>query len=163
MQQTMKPTLILLPIFVVIFSCQKEDNSTCMDGVLNQGEAYIDCGGPCTPCPITYPEQGNNGSNLLYGAHDTLFLIPSNYSLKADVPTGSSFKVTLNWVSGDYWFYGTNNGWNVGSLSESQTFEVANPGTANLILNLSNGSGVASLDYHENGDQVTFSKVLVWD
>ena len=28
---------------------------TCDDGVKNQGEERIDCGGPCPACPVTMP------------------------------------------------------------------------------------------------------------
>jgi hypothetical protein len=41
---------------------------TCSDGIQNQGETGIDCGGPCVPCnePITYSEFGTYGYNLLH-------------------------------------------------------------------------------------------------
>lgn len=28
--------------------------ATCFDGILNQGEEKIDCGGPCAPCPVIH-------------------------------------------------------------------------------------------------------------
>jgi len=41
-----------LDAFVVTgFSC--ESSATCDDGILNQGEDRIDCGGPCPPCECT--------------------------------------------------------------------------------------------------------------
>jgi len=32
---------------------------TCNDGIQNQGETGIDCGGPCSPCPPPPPPSGN--------------------------------------------------------------------------------------------------------
>ncbi len=34
---------------------------TCDDGIRNQGEARIDCGGPCSPCSCTSDGQCDNG------------------------------------------------------------------------------------------------------
>lgn len=33
---------------------------TCSDGIQNQGETGIDCGGPCAPCPPPPPPPGGN-------------------------------------------------------------------------------------------------------
>lgn len=36
---------------LAIFSCKDEENQgTCSDGIMNQGETGIDCGGPCNAC-----------------------------------------------------------------------------------------------------------------
>ena len=41
----------LLVASLAVYSCKDEDaNATCSDGILNQGETAIDCGGPCTAC-----------------------------------------------------------------------------------------------------------------
>lgn len=159
----MKPKFVFAISAILLLSCEKEPEPTCSDGIQNQEEVYTDCGGPCSPCPINYPENGSWGSNLLYGNQDTLYLSPSNYSLKADVPPGSSLKIQVTSVSGDMWLYGTNSGWEISTPTNSQTFEVIDAGTANVILNLSNGSGTAVMDYFENGTSVTKSKVIVWD
>lgn len=43
--------LMLFTPAVLLFSCKKETTEeTCSDGFQNQGEAGVDCGGPCTPC-----------------------------------------------------------------------------------------------------------------
>lgn len=39
--------------------------TTCSDGIQNQGETGIDCGGPCQKCPIIYPANGYYGANFL--------------------------------------------------------------------------------------------------
>ena len=158
----MKFILFTSFLAVLVLSCDKEPEPTCSDGIQNQEEVYTDCGGPCSPCPVTYPENGDWGSNLLFGNEDTLILASGNYSLKADVPPGSSLTVWLTSISGDIWFYGTNNGWDIGPLTNSQSFEVANPGTANIILNLNNSDGTAQFDYYENGSSVTKTKVIEW-
>lgn len=59
----MKKLLILFSIYSIIYlfsSCHKtviiiEDNcecETCYDGILNQNETEIDCGGVCAPCGV---------------------------------------------------------------------------------------------------------------
>lgn len=35
---------------MILASCKKEENASCTDGVQNQGETGIDCGGPCGAC-----------------------------------------------------------------------------------------------------------------
>lgn len=44
---------------------------TCYDGLMNQGETFVDCGGPCTPCPdlcddFTFTDAGgvNNPTGI---------------------------------------------------------------------------------------------------
>jgi hypothetical protein len=40
---------------------------TCTDGIQNQGETGIDCGGPCSPCPPPPPPSG--GETILLAAY----------------------------------------------------------------------------------------------
>lgn len=43
--------LMMLFASLVIFSCSKEeDKGTCSDGIQNQDETGVDCGGVCTAC-----------------------------------------------------------------------------------------------------------------
>src|SRR5436853_6975316 len=49
---------ILLLTFVAfaLTTCKKKDDDntpapTCSDGIQNQGETGVDCGGPCSACP----------------------------------------------------------------------------------------------------------------
>ena len=158
----MKPLTLFVVLALAFFSCDKEPEPSCTDGEKNQEEVYADCGGPCGACPIFYPENGNLGSNLLHGGTDTLYLIPSNYSLRADVPTGSSLKINFTSVSGDMWLYGTNNGWEISTPGNTQLFEVIAPGTADCVFNLMNGRGTAVMDYYENSTGVTKSRIIVW-
>jgi hypothetical protein len=91
---------ILLILILVISDCKKGTNSnikgtcsdgilnqnetaidcggvcskcpTCTDGIQNQGETGIDCGGPCGNCKILYPDSGLFGRNLLKLSNDTI-------------------------------------------------------------------------------------------
>lgn len=38
-----------------------DDSASCVDGILNQGEERIDCGGPCDPCACTMDAACENG------------------------------------------------------------------------------------------------------
>lgn len=38
---------------------------TCNDGIQNQGETDIDCGGPCGACNVSYPAKTKYGPNIL--------------------------------------------------------------------------------------------------
>lgn len=63
----MKKLILFLAACAVISSCKKDntDNSpnpaTCTDGIQNQGETGIDCGGICTPCPTCSDGIQNQG------------------------------------------------------------------------------------------------------
>lgn len=49
----MKMKLVWIALIAfAISSCDKEEAETCSDGIQNQGETGIDCGGPCDPCPL---------------------------------------------------------------------------------------------------------------
>ena len=54
--------LIALGFFAA--SCgnsDKDEEANCSDGILNQGETAIDCGGPCAACPVLLCD--GNGEN----------------------------------------------------------------------------------------------------
>lgn len=153
---------MFLGLILSFVSCKKEVAPTCTDGIQNQDEVYVDCGGSCTACPIEYPTTGPIGQNLLYGEEDTLELIASNYSFKATVAPGSSLEIVSHNVAGDPFLYGLNEGWNITNATEGLSFKVASHGTAELIINLSSTSGTALIEYFENGSSVTKQKVIVW-
>ncbi len=54
-KKRLKIGLVYLLIFVIIiggiYLIIKSGAPSCSDGIQNQGEAGIDCGGPCSPCP----------------------------------------------------------------------------------------------------------------
>jgi len=43
--------------------------ASCNDGIQNQGENDIDCGGPCAPCPATYTVNGSAFANPECGCY----------------------------------------------------------------------------------------------
>ncbi|WP_126974397.1 CAP domain-containing protein [Gynurincola endophyticus] len=56
---------------LVLCSCQKnDDNSTpsCADGIQNQGETSIDCGGPCAPCSVDKEKVIQDYKNFYLGS-----------------------------------------------------------------------------------------------
>ena len=77
--------IILCSVLFIYSGCSKDDNSsstptpTCSDGIQNQGETGIDCGGPCSACPTSVC-TGNGSSdyfpmaqNNYYSFHETGF------------------------------------------------------------------------------------------
>ncbi len=155
-------TFCLVFSAILLISCKKEVPPTCEDGIINQEEAYTDCGGPCAPCEVTYPANGPIGQNLLAGDEDTLYILASTYSFKAEIAPGSSLQITSNNLSGDPFQYGFNNGWTISNASNGLHFFVSNPGSPELTISLINTAGTAQLDYKENGDDITKQKIVVW-
>src|SRR5437868_6185831 len=48
----MKKLLLIVAVGLVLFSgCKKETKETCSDGIKNQNETGVDCGGSCMVCP----------------------------------------------------------------------------------------------------------------
>ncbi len=44
-------------------SCTKKDVESCTDGIQNQDETGVDCGGPCTACNKIFLCTGNSANN----------------------------------------------------------------------------------------------------
>ncbi|MFT5860796.1 MAG: hypothetical protein ACI865_002911 [Flavobacteriaceae bacterium] len=152
---------------LVLISCKKKE--TCSDGILNQDEILIDCGGACNACPISYPAEGSYGVNLLSGV-DTLKLPGTGNSLRAVIPEGSSLKIEMISLSGTWWAYslGSGDGWSVSTYANnSQTFEALNGGVTDLhIVKAFIGAvdtGTVLIRYLENGSTVTREKILIWE
>ena len=51
------PIFFVLSFAIILFSCSKE--TSCFDGIQNQGELGIDCSGPCVTCGV--PPSCNDG------------------------------------------------------------------------------------------------------
>ena len=47
-------TVFISGIFIIYLFFKKQPAASCYDGILNQGEEDVDCGGPCPPCEIKY-------------------------------------------------------------------------------------------------------------
>lgn len=166
---------LLLGVFE-ISSCKKKEVvpftppipvlPSCNDGIKNQDEVEIDCGGTCKPCAIKYPESGAFGNNLLFGT-DTLWSAGTGNSFAATVPVGSSLKIEFTLISGAPWMYqtGNNNGWNISNYSNGQqTFTVLNPGATdlNIIKSPFGGNSVILVKYFENSNTETRRKIILF-
>ena len=86
---------ILFPATVFLYSgCDKDDDSndpapSCGDGIQNQGETGIDCGGPCAAC-ATIMCNGN-------GENKFLPLTNANYWKYSDLDASNShYSLTVN-------------------------------------------------------------------
>jgi len=161
----------LMALFVSSFlmvGCKKSENTpTCSDGIKNQNEVDLDCGGSCQPCAIKYPEWGLHGLNLLFG-NDTLWLPGTGNSFMAVVPEGSSLKIELSLISGFGWGYYLDSkvGWAISKYSNNmQTFDILNPGTSEvkIIRNSEADSGVILIKFFENSISETRRKILIWN
>ncbi len=153
--------LFFIALFLII-SCNK-DTATCTDGVKNQDEVDIDCGGVCSACDIEYPETGAYGYNILHGT-DTIVVTEENSSMTAIIPQSSTLKIELKLLSGEDWFYASEQNWSVSSFSNSsQTFTNVNPGTCDLELNNADTTNIDTIliKYIENGNNITKQKILI--
>ncbi|MCB9224450.1 MAG: hypothetical protein R2780_06295 [Crocinitomicaceae bacterium] len=147
--------------FAILFSC---NNGTCVDGIQNQNETGIDCGGPCpicetcddgiknqdeieidcggvcNPCDIYYPQQGTYGLNILH-ADSNMTLYDEIYSFRAEIPEGSTLKLELLNNYGQQWLYAVSNntGWVISvydSGTQTQTFESDGSAIADVYISL---------------------------
>lgn len=94
--------LILFPAALFIYTgCHKDDNqpASCGDGIQNQGETGVDCGGPCAACATTlcngngqnffmplannnywkYEDQGVSSANYTFTINGTQVFGPNTY------------------------------------------------------------------------------------
>lgn len=57
MKKLISPGLAFLWLFVFVSACNNASNNnpvtTCSDGIQNQNETGVDCGGPCPACIVT--------------------------------------------------------------------------------------------------------------
>lgn len=147
---------------LICASCNSEDE-TCSDGIRNQDEVQVDCGGVCKSCAIDYPETGAYGANALFGS-DTLSITGEFCSLRANIPEGSSLKIELNLLSGDAWFFSQEQNWATSSFTNNaQTFTALSSGIADLELvdiNTSNADTIL-IRYFENGSAETKQRIFI--
>jgi len=92
--------VILLAIGLGIYLIIRPEESTCFDGIQNQGETGIDCGGPCGACP--HPKE------LEIISQDFIFTTSDNFDLVAEVRNPNA-----NWGAEsmiyEFTFYNANN------------------------------------------------------
>jgi hypothetical protein len=102
----MKKLLLLMSVVffvgttIIYYSCKKKEtktnqtNETCSDGIKNQGETDIDCGGPCTVCQISTFNNIVIGSG---GATGYLFASAQN-GQKFKISEGSANQAVIDIV-----------------------------------------------------------------
>ncbi|MBK9418106.1 MAG: hypothetical protein IPN62_12665 [Flavobacteriales bacterium] len=81
--------------------CKKEErNGTCSDGVLNQNETAVDCGGVCSPCSLVN-SGGSGSSSFLNVDRQTIAFGPSSGSSSATVSSNVNWSVasSSSWIS----------------------------------------------------------------
>ena len=140
---------------------------SCTDGLLNQNETDIDCGGDCVLCEITYPNTANYGVNVL-DSITQVFEDNIDYSFACDLPIATSVIVeiigdTMQGTSS--WFYdgATVDGWIISDVTnKTQTFTSNKFGDLDLKFEfLGVGNGVINI-YENNSSVITRSKTFNW-
>jgi hypothetical protein len=170
----MKPTILLqATLLLALTACKPEPEQTCTDGIKNQDEVEVDCGGHCAACNISYTESGAHGLNVL-NASTTAFsgALSDHYSMSASVPAGSSIKVKLQLTTDpfngmDVWFYESGSAQNMTVSAYNETTnqqEFQSNGGGNIELNMSfKGNGSATVEIYENGATTpTRTKNITW-
>jgi len=159
--------IFLYTTILVLFSCNPENVESCTDGILNQNETDIDCGGDCVLCDITYPSSNSYGVNVLDSVTH-MFIDGSDYSFACNLPIGTSVVVEIvgdTMVGTSSWFYDnvTVDGWVISDVTnKTQTYTSSSFGDLNLKFEfLGEGNGVINI-YENNSNTVTRSKTFNW-
>ncbi|MTI22553.1 hypothetical protein E1176_16090 [Fulvivirga sp. RKSG066] len=106
---TLKHIFTILAIILTLTSCLEEQDNplkegfyapTCTDGILNQDEEEIDCGGKCDPCPepVIAPCASSLQDNYISTTYDELDLL----TVLCQESYRGGFKVTGNSTGGDF-------------------------------------------------------------
>lgn len=95
MKKTFFALMMSLVVMAFLISCKSDDGmpaETCSDGIQNNGETGVDCGGPnCTAC-----EQGSNATELSGDVTEDTELDPSiQYTLTAAYVVKSGASLTI--------------------------------------------------------------------
>lgn len=178
-KQFLSVTFILFALTTILFyGCKKketEPTATCSDGIQNQNETGIDCGGSCSPCPIVYPKGGYYGANLLQT--DTMSIVSSgsfgniqeyDYSFRAELPLNTSVKIILtnqtpttgNWVLDII----TTQGWGIDNKDQTKYILY---GDGQIVCDLKMyfmDRGTAKIEIFENGASTAKrTKTITWE
>ena len=138
-----KYILMVILLAMVISGCKKEDDDpvtpqantntnttteTCSDGIQNQDETGVDCGGVCSACPAVTPPctQTSNTSNFPLGMQDDTYntscSIENTYNNYELLGNGSASDMTI-WfrsIPTSNTIYTTTNSTNASGLSDTQ-------------------------------------------
>jgi hypothetical protein len=87
----MKKTLFVFGlILLVVAACKKkEPDPTCSDGIQNQSETGVDCGGPCAACPSTLCDGNGTTSWFPLALNNSWFYKGSGSNQFTDNITGT--------------------------------------------------------------------------
>ncbi|NNC95779.1 MAG: DUF1566 domain-containing protein [Chitinophagales bacterium] len=92
----MRASLLLLFLGILLVSCEKEELSTCFDGIQNGDETAIDCGGSCMPCDFQASlDDGETPFDMYLSGISLKFIYGLNYEggtiFYLDTINGSGF------------------------------------------------------------------------
>jgi len=82
--------------------------ATCGDGIQNQGETGVDCGGPCSDCPVIAPEKLPFLSDAWFAQVQVLRAAAGNLNVSSDLALIINFDfqggaTNLYMVGGDFY------------------------------------------------------------
>lgn len=122
--------------------------ATCSDGIQNQGETGIDCGGPCPACPTGCLNTSSYGSATAPTNTTSVTISSCNYQTEystiSNIVAGNSYQ--LGNSCGGYVTVrsGTYNGTVVASGNSALTFTAPTSGTYYVHWNTNSSCGTAS-------------------
>jgi hypothetical protein len=165
---------------IIYYSCKKKETNTnetietCSDGIKNQGETDIDCGGPCAPCQIS------TFINLVVGGGSSIgyyFITAQNghlYKISEGNANQASIDLIYYWSAADaeticspddaiintITSFGVNN-WTTKNQTrfKSTTLTLTdfqNVTTKNELINAANGANQSEVDNLHAGDVKAF-------
>ena len=115
--------------------CGTTAGATCNDGILNQGEVDVDCGGPCAACAPGH--LGGAGGDVPVGA--TVYHIDPGASVIVTPGTQAGFAVTAN-VGGSFRLVWTGDAAASGDYHEFWGSVYSSGGFSNVVPGCANGS-----------------------
>lgn len=90
------------------FRCNTPTAATCSDGIQNQGEAGIDCGGPCPACPCfleTINLSGRPNRGIMFDVAGLVNVTIDNLDVVLASFAGTSHDVSIYYKSGSFQGY----------------------------------------------------------
>jgi hypothetical protein len=119
---------------------------------------------------IEYPSSGLYGVNILTLQDSDTIASSIDYSLVAELGKKADLKIIFTNLSGQVgggpsstWFYAESNGWTVSDYSSNKQEFVSNKsGSIDLDMKFEGNKGKCKIDFYENSNSITNSKVLYW-
>ncbi|HOY31386.1 MAG TPA: hypothetical protein PKW80_05870 [Bacteroidales bacterium] len=119
---------------------------------------------------IEYPSSGFYGVNILSLQDSDTITSSTDYSFAAELGKKADLKIILTNLSGQAgvgpsstWFYAEGNGWSVSDYSSDQQEFISNKsGSIDLDMTFEGNNGKCKIDFYENSNSITNSKVIYW-